>query len=133
MTKLPPSADFCHDRRSIAKDPKTRLALAHCRRHFRHEVGGSNNVSRSTAYRWAEEPEVKAAPIRFAAVPSIGPSAGWPSVSRGLPMGIVKLADTANSESVRLSALRAIYSEMMAVSKFAGPGRPHDPDRGAAP
>ncbi len=33
-------------------------------------------------------------------------------------MGIVKLADTASSESVKLSALRAIYSEMIATSRF---------------
>ncbi len=34
--------------------------------------------------------------------------------------GIVKLAKDANSESVRLAALRSIFSKMMAISEFAG-------------
>jgi hypothetical protein len=34
--------------------------------------------------------------------------------------GIVKLAKSADSDSVKLSALRAILSDMMAVSKFTG-------------
>jgi len=34
--------------------------------------------------------------------------------------GIAKLAKDAESESVKLTALRAILSDMMAVSQFAG-------------
>ena len=34
--------------------------------------------------------------------------------------GIAKLAENAESESVKLAALRAILSDMMAVSEFAG-------------
>jgi hypothetical protein len=34
--------------------------------------------------------------------------------------GIVTLAKSANSESVRLAALRAVFSNMMAISEFAG-------------
>ena len=34
--------------------------------------------------------------------------------------GIIKLAENAESESVRLAALRAVFSNMMAVSEFAG-------------
>jgi hypothetical protein len=34
--------------------------------------------------------------------------------------GIAKLAKSADSESVKLAALRAILSDLMAVSKFAG-------------
>ena len=57
---------------------------------------------------------------RVAAAPSIGPSAGCPSSVNWAADGIAKLAENAASESVRLAALRAILSDMMAVSEFAG-------------
>ena len=39
---------------------------------------------------------------------------------------IVNLGENAASEAVRLAALRAILSDMIAVSKFARPRRSHD-------
>ena len=39
---------------------------------------------------------------------------------------IVELGKTASSEAVRLSASRAVLSDMIAVSKFGGPRRSHD-------
>ena len=65
-------------------------------------------------------PKVRAEVESIAAAPSIGRSAGWPSVPPGPSMGSSTLGENAESESVKLSALRAVLSDMMAVSKFAG-------------
>jgi len=99
---------------------KTRLALALAEGVSPRKWASKNKVSKSTAYRWAKEPKVKARAnlIRRRAVDrAVGRLAKrvtWAAE------GIVKLADNATSESVRLSALRAIYSEMMTGSKFGG-------------
>jgi hypothetical protein len=79
-----------------------------------------NKVPDRTAYRWAADPEVKAQieSIRRGAldeaVGRMAQRATW-AVEK-----IVELGANANSESVRLSALRAVLSDMMAVSKFGG-------------
>ncbi|MGO9463477.1 MAG: hypothetical protein ACLQVF_04850 [Isosphaeraceae bacterium] len=99
-------------------DPKTRLAFAVAQGTSLKKWAAANNVSRATAYRWADEPEVKAcanAIRRRALSRAVG------QFSRRVTWaahGIVKLADTASSEAVKLSALRAIYSEMIATSRF---------------
>ena len=89
-------------------------------RRVRRQVGARNDVPRRTAYRWANEPKVRTRSSRIAAAPSIGPSVGWPQRVTWAADGIAKLAENAASESVRLAALRAILSDMMAVSDFAG-------------
>jgi hypothetical protein len=78
----------------------------------------ANGVPKTTAYRWADEPEVQACAnaIRRRAL-----ERGVGLLSRRVAWaarGIVKLAESADSEPVRLSALRAIYSEMIAASRF---------------
>ncbi|MGO9470402.1 MAG: hypothetical protein ACLQVF_40420 [Isosphaeraceae bacterium] len=75
-------------------------------------------MARSTAYRWAEEPEVKACANAIRRR-TLDRAVGLLSrrVTRAA-LGIAKLADTASSEAVKLSALRAIYSEMIATSRF---------------
>jgi hypothetical protein len=99
---------------------KTDLALAIAQGTSLQKWAEANSVSRSTAYRWAEESEVKAwanAIRRRAldrAVGLLSRRVSWAA------RGIVKLADTAGSEAVKLSALRAIYSEMIAVSRYGG-------------
>jgi hypothetical protein len=97
---------------------KTQLALAIAQGISPKRWAEANNVSKSTAYRWAEEPDVKARAdvIRRRALDrAVG------RLSRRVTWaadGIVKLAHTADSEAVKLSALRAIYSEMIRVSRF---------------
>jgi hypothetical protein len=84
------------------------------------EWAQSNGVPERTAYRWANEPEVRAETnsIRRRAVDEatgrLAARATW-AVAR-----IVDLGDSAASESVRLSALRAVMSDFIAVSKYAG-------------
>ncbi len=80
----------------------------------------SNGVPKSTAYRWAARPEVRAEveSIRRRALDKaigrLATRAAW-AVEK-----IVELGGNAASESVRLSALRAVMSDFIAVSNFAG-------------
>ena len=80
----------------------------------------TNNVPRRTAFRWASEAKVRASVEscrRRALDRAIGRMAKHVNWAAN---GIVKLARDAESESVRLAALRAIFSNMMAISEFAG-------------
>jgi hypothetical protein len=77
-----------------------------------------NHVPRRTAFRWAKERKVRAAAEAHRrqaidrAVGRMAESLGW------VTDGIAQLARGAASESVKLSALRSVVSDMMAVSKF---------------
>ena len=76
-------------------------------------------MPKRTAYRWAREPKVRAAVERSRrravdrAIGRMSHRVTWAAE------GIAKLAESAASESVRLAANRAIFSDMMAVSEFA--------------
>jgi len=80
----------------------------------------SNEVPERTAYHWAAQPEVRAEveSIRRRALDEaigrLAKRATW-AVD-----GIVELGGNAASESVRLSALRAVMSDFIAVSNFSG-------------
>jgi hypothetical protein len=80
----------------------------------------SNGVPERTAYRWAAEPEVRSETESIRrraldeAIGRLARRATW-AVD-----GIVELGENADSESVRLSALRAVMSDFIAVSNFAG-------------
>ncbi len=80
----------------------------------------SNGVPERTAYHWAAQREVRAEveSIRSRALDeAIGRMANRATWAVN---GIVNLGENANSESVRLSALRAVMSDFIAVSKYAG-------------
>jgi hypothetical protein len=80
----------------------------------------ANDVAKQTAQRWAHEPEVRAevAAIRRGAldraVGVFARRAGWAAT------GICKLAGGAESESVKLSAFKAVLNEYIAVSRHSG-------------
>jgi hypothetical protein len=79
-----------------------------------------NGVSRRTAYRYAKDPKVKAAvnANRRAAVDrSLAVMSGqvtWAAEAIGV------LCKDAASESVKLGALKAVFANLVKVSKFAG-------------
>jgi hypothetical protein len=79
-----------------------------------------NDVPRRTAFRWAREPKVRAAvekcrrQVLDRAVGRL--THGATSATKG----ILELSKSASSESVKLAAMRAVLSDMMAVSKFGG-------------
>jgi hypothetical protein len=80
----------------------------------------ANHVAKETARRWAREPEVRAEVEAFRrhaidrAVGVFTKHADWAAVE------ICKLAGGAESESVKLSALKAVLANLMSVSKYAG-------------
>jgi hypothetical protein len=79
-----------------------------------------NDVPRTTAYRWAGEPEVRKIVetcrrrVIDRAIGRMTKRSTW-VVDR-----ITRLADKAESEAVRLRALRGMLSDMMSVSKYSG-------------
>jgi hypothetical protein len=80
----------------------------------------ANDVPKSTAIHWAKEPEVRAeieAFRRRAIDQAVGAFAGHAAWAA---KGICALAEGAESESVKLRAMRAIFADMMAVSRYSG-------------
>ncbi len=78
-----------------------------------------NDVPVRTAYNWASEPEVRKSSEmwrRAALNQAIGRMARSATAAAG---GIERLARGADSESVRLSAWRAILADQMSVAKFS--------------
>jgi hypothetical protein len=79
-----------------------------------------NGVSRRTAYRWAKDPKVRAvvnAHRRAAVDQSLAVMSGqvtWAAQAIG------DLGKNAASDSVKLGALKAVFANLVAVSKFAG-------------
>jgi hypothetical protein len=77
-----------------------------------------SDVPLRTAYRWSKDPKVQKAIAAFRrrsidrAVGMLSGKATW-SVGR-----ITRLADSAESESVRLRALRGMLTDMISVSKY---------------
>ena len=78
-----------------------------------------NNVPERTAYRWAREPKVRAKVASYRRH-VIDEALGLMSshVTKAA-CGITALAKNAVSASVKLAALRAVFSNMMAVAEFS--------------
>ncbi len=97
---------------------KAQLALAIANGSSVSAWARDNDVPRRTAYRWSREPKVLAAVESYrrrAVDRAIGRMARRVTWATD---GIAKLARSAESESVRLAALRSIMSDMMGVSQF---------------
>jgi hypothetical protein len=79
-----------------------------------------NSVPERTAYSWAAEPEVRAEVesirrrVLDETIGKLAHRANW-AVN-----GVVRLGNTSNSDSVKLSAHRAVLSDFIAVSKYTG-------------
>lgn len=78
-----------------------------------------NGVPRRTAYRWARDPKVRRGVDEIRrraidrAVGQMAKRATWAVV------GIAKLAEGSESDSVRLQAYRSLLADMISVSKFS--------------
>ncbi len=98
---------------------KAQLALALAGGSTAIEWAKEHNVPESTIYRWANSPEVEEG------VNQIRQQIWEQTISRLIQNAtfaaeqIVKLAREAASESVRLSASRAVLADLMAVSNYA--------------
>jgi hypothetical protein len=108
------------DPENVSQSLKSQLIVAIAEGMPVTEWAHKNKVPRRTAFRWAREPKIRASvesSRRRALDRAIGRMSKHVNWAAG---GIARLAKTAESESVRLAALRAIFSNMMAVSEFAG-------------
>jgi hypothetical protein len=100
--------------------PKGQLAIAIARGSSASKWAAANQVPKRTAQKWAREPKVRAEVER---IRRRAPDRTVGRMTNGLnwaTQGIFDLAKGAASESVKLAALRAVVSDMMAVSKFGG-------------
>jgi hypothetical protein len=103
----------------LPQKKKTQLALALAQGVSVAAWARGKRVPKRTAYRWASEPKVRATVDscrRRALDQAIGRMARratW-AVDQ-----IVTLGENAQSESVKLKALRAVLSDMMKVSEFS--------------
>jgi len=103
----------------LPRGNKTELAIAIAQGNSLRKWARSNGVPERTAYRWASTPEVRRLVeshrrrIRDRAIGRLNRRMIWASDR------IAQLANGAESESVQLRALRAIFSEEMSVSKFS--------------
>jgi hypothetical protein len=99
---------------------KTKLAIAIAEGQSCAEWASENGVKERTAQRRAAQPHFRAeveSVRRTALDQAVGRMAkrvAWATVR------IADLAESANSESVRLAALRSILSDIMAISDFTG-------------
>jgi cobalamin biosynthesis protein CbiD len=99
---------------------KTHLTVALAQGTSAAKWARTNGVPKATAYRWSKEPAVRAQikSIRRRAIDrAVGRMARRMTWATD---GIAKLAKNAKSESVQLSALRSILSDMRAFSEFLG-------------
>ncbi len=79
-----------------------------------------NGVNERTAYRWAAEPAVRAEVESIRRRALDGAIGRMAECATWAVEGIVRLGDDADSESVRLSALRALLSQYITISNYAG-------------
>jgi hypothetical protein len=111
-----PSVPECHH---SADTQKSKLVVAIAKGVAISKWARENSVPNRTAYRWASDPRVRARVEKCRrraldrAIGKMSHSVNWAA------LGIKKLAETAASESVKLTALRTIFSNMMAISEFA--------------
>ena len=113
-----------------SKIRKSQLALAIAQGKSIAVWARKNDVPSRTAFRWATEPKVRAkikSYHRRALGRAIGRLAARVTWAAD---GIVKLADEANSESVKLSALRSVFSEYDVRLQVRGSGRSRHRARG---
>jgi hypothetical protein len=102
------------------KGGKTQLALALAQGISAARWARANQVPKNTAYRWARDPEVRKA-VESHRRRTIDEAIGqMTKQSKWAVGGIIKIAREAESDSVRLRAFRALFSDMMAVSKHSG-------------
>jgi hypothetical protein len=102
------------------RSQKTQLALAIAQGTPITTWAAKNDVPRRTAFEWARGRKLRAEVERIRrraldrAIGRMARRVTWATE------GIAKLAKGAASESVKLAALRAISSDMIAASKFGG-------------
>ncbi len=105
---------------NVRRGQKHELALAVARGDSVADWARENNVPRRTAFRWYKQPKVKAA-VDSCRERSLDQAIGRLAENvTSAADGIVELSKQAKSEPVRLAALKAVFSNIMAVTAFSG-------------
>jgi hypothetical protein len=102
------------------KGTKPQLAIALAQGSSVTAWARDNNVPKPTAYRWAKEPEVRKA-MQACRRRILDRAVGM--MVKRVPWVVPKLVDLAGgaeSESVRLQAIKTIFKEMITVSEYTG-------------
>ncbi|MFI5461646.1 MAG: hypothetical protein ACHRXM_40190 [Isosphaerales bacterium] len=95
------------------------LALAIAQGKSVHWWARQNDVPRTTAYRWANDPDLRRQ-VEDWRRRSLDRALGWMAGhSMRTVKRITRLGETAESESVQLGALRALLSQQIALSNHA--------------
>jgi hypothetical protein len=104
----------------LPESKKTQLAFAIAQGKSVAAWARQNEVPKSTAYDWASEPEVRSV-VELCRRRSIDRAIGrMASRASSAVDEITKLAEEADSESVRLRAWRSILCDHIAISKYTG-------------
>jgi hypothetical protein len=99
---------------------KAQLARAMAKGQSVAEWSRQSGVAERTAYRWAKDAKFKAA-VNAHRRRAIDRSVGrLTDKLASAADAIVNLSETARSESVRLSASKAMFASVVAMSKFTG-------------
>jgi hypothetical protein len=108
-----------HREDSEVQDKKAELAMVMARGQSVRAWARKNEVPERTVYRWASEPEVRKAADRWRRAILDQAIGRMVRRARAAVAGIERLANDADSESVRLTAWRALLADQMAVAKFS--------------
>ena len=125
MGYLRPRAVQCHRvpihamTKELRQEMKTQLALAIAQGRSVALWARDNQVPRSTAYRWASQPEVRATAESYRRRARDRALSRMVTQARRAYEQNVKLAEGAESESVKLRALRAILAGVIPAPKFS--------------
>jgi hypothetical protein len=103
----------------LPKNTKIHLALALAQGYSAAKWAHANAVPKNTAYRWAREPEVRKA-IQAHRRRLIDEAVGklTKNTSKAADV-LIRLARDGDSHSIQLRAARAVYSDMIALSKYS--------------
>ena len=102
------------------KGSKEQLAVAIGRGIQIAAWASANGVARTTAFRWAKEPDVKKAVLSYRRCVLDRAVGKMTKHSTGAVDTIHRISKEGDSDSVRLNAARAILSQMISVSKYTG-------------
>jgi hypothetical protein len=102
------------------KSTKAQLVFALARGISPAKWARNNGVTKMTAYRWSKQPEVRKAVEAFRRRTLDLAIGRFTTLSTRATDGIAKLVREADSDSVRLKACRAVFSDMVTVTKFVG-------------
>jgi hypothetical protein len=117
-TIVRPAVSVSPSPQNSPKNTKSHLAVAIATGESAAAWASQNGVDKRTAQRWAREPELRAAVESIRRRVIDGAVGIMIKNMKKATTQIVTLGESADSESVRLAASRAVLSDMMTVYKF---------------